>query len=392
MYWYAIEPLDVLLFREAKPFSPGEGSWAKGQFPPLPITVFQALRSILPSYGQQKEHKKRDLEFLGPFLLDAKGTLWLPTPKDLLAVKIKPPTEEDTSEDDWDEKTNDWQTTLRFQPANAQDNLWKHLCFDRDGLPPMVTPSLDKNQFICRPLPWISARGLSQYLKGEKLEPKEFHDNPWSVQILPHIHMEDGTRQVKEQEGYFTEVAIRLHSRWKLVAAISTQLKQSEVVRLGGEGHRAIVSPLPQFQEWQHLRGYEQPQESSDFAYLLTPGLAQKETAMYGVYPSHWRENLKGCVSDRALLWGGVSHIRRRQNKLQDTSSQSSHNEQRGEAEFALLPQRAFVPPGTVYLFNENLLPNDEQLLPPINNRWLETFAQLNYGKLLWGQRPCNPT
>ena len=57
MYWYAIEPLDVLLFREAKPFSPGEGSWAKGLFPPLPSTVFQALRSILPHRNQYERQQ-----------------------------------------------------------------------------------------------------------------------------------------------------------------------------------------------------------------------------------------------------------------------------------------------------------------------------------------------
>lgn len=38
MQWYVIEPLDILLFREAKPFSPGEGAWAKSIFPPVPTT------------------------------------------------------------------------------------------------------------------------------------------------------------------------------------------------------------------------------------------------------------------------------------------------------------------------------------------------------------------
>jgi CRISPR-associated protein Cmr3 len=55
MKWYAIAPLDVLLFREAKPFSPGEGAWAKGIFPPLPTVVFQALRSVLPPTARNIE-------------------------------------------------------------------------------------------------------------------------------------------------------------------------------------------------------------------------------------------------------------------------------------------------------------------------------------------------
>ncbi len=331
MYWYAIEPLDVLLFREAKPFSPGEGSWAKGLFPPLPSTVFQALRSVLPYRQEQYERQQRDLQFLGPFLLNA-GNLWLPTPKDLLAVKIKSGTGSET-EDDLDDKTDDWQKTLRFQPADKEDKAWKHLGLP-EQLPPMVTPEIDKNEFICRPKSWITAKALSHYLKGDNpINPQEFHEDPWSVQILPHIHMESGTRQVRDEEGYFTEVAIRLHPGWRLVAAMSAKLEPT-VVRLGGEGHRAIVTPLDKFEHWQHLETHTKPTDKSDFAYLLTPGLAEKQAAVYGVYPSIWQKNLNGCVSDRALLWGGVSSIKR---KYQDIE------------EFALLPQRAFVPLGTVY-------------------------------------------
>jgi CRISPR-associated protein Cmr3 len=236
----------------------------------------------------------------------------------------------------------------------------------------MVTPDIDKNEFICRPHPWITAKALRQYLKGDNPDnSKNFHADPWSVQVLPHIHMESDSRQVREQEGYFTEVAIRLHSGWRLVAGMSVQLEQT-VVRLGGEGHRVLVSPLEQFEQWQHLDAYAAQAESSDFAYLLTPGLAEQEAGVYGVYPSNWKENLSGCVSDRALLWGGVSNIQR---KNQDTR------------EFALLPQRAFVPAGTVYLFKE--IPSTaDMLLPATGGSWLKTFRQLNYGKLLWGKQP----
>lgn len=109
MFWYAIEPLDVLLFREAKPFSPGEGSWAKGQFPPMPITVFQALRWLENFYGLEEKDKRRDLNFIGPFLMDADNQVWLPTPKDLIGIK-------DIGKGDEDENPNqisiDWKTRL----------------------------------------------------------------------------------------------------------------------------------------------------------------------------------------------------------------------------------------------------------------------------------------
>lgn len=368
MYWYAIEPLDVLLFREAKPFSPSTGAWAKGQFPPLPITVFQAVRSALPQYQQ----KQRDLEFFGPFLLDEDNTLWLPTPKDLLAIKSKPLIDGDIPEENFNQKTNNWQRTERLQPTCLAEKAWRHLSFAGDGLPPMVTPSINNNQeFICgRPEAWIRCDALIKYLQGQKLDnPQDFHPDPWSVQILPHNQIQSGTRQVQDEAGYFIEVAIRLHPRWRLVVAISAELKQT-VVRLGGEGHRALVSPLPNFSDWQQLAAYEQPKQADNFVYLLTPGLVEKQPAVYGVYPTSWQEILQGCVSDRPLFWGGISTIQR----------------QAQDQEFALLPQRAFVPPGTVYLFAK-IPQSTDYLLPSTNATWLATFKQLNYGKLLWGKR-----
>ncbi|MFN5658855.1 MAG: type III-B CRISPR module-associated Cmr3 family protein, partial [Pseudanabaena sp.] len=34
MFWYKLTPLDVLMFRDAKPFSPQERAWAGSVFPP----------------------------------------------------------------------------------------------------------------------------------------------------------------------------------------------------------------------------------------------------------------------------------------------------------------------------------------------------------------------
>jgi CRISPR-associated protein Cmr3 len=385
LHWYAIEPLDVLLFRESKPFSPGEGSWAKGIFPPLPSTVFQALRSALPNYGERKDDKNRNLEFLGAFLMDGENNIWLPTPKDLIAVGIKPEEEEKT-EDNLDDRTSDWHRALRLQPAeDLKQDGWKHLCFDADKadkLSPMVAPTgdLNENEFICRPEAWIRADVLIKYLKRESISNSDengtanFQADPWSVQVLPHIHMESGARQVRDAEGYFTEVAIRMSPGWRLVAGISSQI-DTTAVRLGGEGHHAIVTKLEAEKAIASLKklfdnDFSQPSSEKTSAYLLTPGLAEIEPTIYGVYPSAWQECLSGCVSDRPLLWGGVSTIKRK------------HGEQ---AEFGLLPQRAFVPPGTVYRFKEKP-PDANYLLPKHGNGWLKTFQQLNYGKLLWGK------
>ncbi|WP_200868395.1 MULTISPECIES: type III-B CRISPR module-associated Cmr3 family protein [Microcystis] len=387
MDWYTISPLDVLLFREAKPFSPGDGSWAASQFPPLPVTVFQALRSSLPHYGDNRADKRRDLEFIGPFLVNGDGTLWLPAPKDLLGIKPIARSE------DMEEDASGWTRLVRLVGATevkvgaTEVNAWQFVCYPKDRLPPMVPPELT-GEFVCgSPLPWIKASALLDYLdhRGE-LRKEDFHENPWDAQVLPHIHMEEGQRQVREAEGYFTEVAVRLRPGWQFVVGVgnNSPLPESFVVRLGGEGHRAIVSraipeALPSVLEELMARPVPERAAPGTFAYLLTPGLARVETgAKYGVYPTAWREHLRGCVSDRALLWGGVSSVRR---KGRDAIAKD-------DPEFALVPQRAFVPPGTVYLF-ESLPPSLTHLLPDLDldSPWRETFYRLNYGKLLWGQR-----
>ena len=237
-YCYAIEPLDVLLFRESKPFSPAEGSWAKGIFPPLPMTVFQALRSLLA--WQDRQQNPRDIEFLGAFLMREKE-VYVATPRDLVGVAVR----KENSQTDGEDKETSWDYLTRLQPREANDETWRYIKFPQDTLPPLVSPRLPEQHFICgAPAPWMKFSKLAHYLNGDldKLTDDDFHDDPWDVQILSHIQMKTGERQVRDRDGYFTEVAARLEPKWRFAAVLSESL-ESGVVRLGGEGHRAAPRP-----------------------------------------------------------------------------------------------------------------------------------------------------
>jgi CRISPR-associated protein Cmr3 len=50
--WYTITPLDVLLLRDAKPFTPKERAWAGSIFPPNGHAIAGALRGILGEEAQ----------------------------------------------------------------------------------------------------------------------------------------------------------------------------------------------------------------------------------------------------------------------------------------------------------------------------------------------------
>ena len=383
MEWYSLTPIDVLMFREAKPFSPGEGSWAKGLFPPLPVTVFQAVRSAIAHYTR----KRRDLDFIGPFLLQDETTLWLPTPKDLVCLFPESRSELHNRK----QSSDRWEKLVRLQPLTEVSSEWESLAFSGDLSPMVMTEPTDAE--ISPPFPWIKAEALCNcYLTGniEQLKPSDFCENPWRTQVLPHIHMQPQQRQVRESAGYFTEVATRLAAGWSLVCGLSQKLEDT-IVRLGGEGHRVALRQLshtPVIEQLSRLATAAAPTSEQSVAYLLTPGLAAANTALYSSYPDSWKALLAGCATGKPLMWGGISSIDRRTNNQEAAAktTTSSH--------FSLLPQRAFVPPGSVYVFKSNSQIGEKlsaesvlssTLLPATNARWQETFAKLNYGKLLWG-------
>ena len=374
--WYSITPIDVLLFRESKPFSPGDGSWAKGLFPPMPITVFHALRSLLP-HRSERNDKTRDLDFLGVFLMDADDTVWVPTPKDLIL-------ELEEVGSDRKKSGQDWASANYLQPAEIDNAAWEDILSSQSSGKAMVPPAnfpLDK---LGMPLPWMKLTALENYLKGHlpKKEENAFHADPWGIQILPHTQMKENQRQVKDENGYFTEVAIRLQYGWKLLVGFNApeSFPAQSVIRLGGEGHHAIVNPVSDTttQQMEQLLNYQKPNAHTTTAYLLTPGLADvgKTTPRYSAIPTNWEPDLQGCATDRAILWGGISKMaRRRSGELIPQ-----------EREFTMLPQRAFVPPGSVYRFTAKGDRPLTRLLPNVENHSaLHTFDRLNYGLLLWG-------
>ncbi|MFN4280282.1 type III-B CRISPR module-associated Cmr3 family protein [Thermosynechococcus sp.] len=365
LHWYRLDPLDVLFFRDSRPFQPGEGSWAKSLFPPLPITVFQALRSLCPPY----QERRQDLEFMGPFLIDDKNQVWVATPKDLVCVGSKSNEKADMND------PADLSTVkgfARLQPAPTTDPAWQYICHPLPGkLRPIVEPALAENeQLQGRPAPLMRLDALVLYLQGNfcELKPQEhFHSLPWSSQVLPHIKMQIESRNVEEEAGYFTEVANRLRPGWGLVAGMSVANLKG-VVRLGGEGHHAQVQPLNE-NPLKALTAFQGTGQET-LAYVLTPGLAQAVEGMplYSLYPHDWQD-LMGVVGDRPLVAGGISTVTRRS----------------GHTQVSYSVQRAYVPAGTLYYFEQPPTPQPQQLLSGVAAKARTTFEKLHYGQLLWG-------
>ncbi len=416
MYWYTLTPLDVLLFRDAKPFTPGERAWAGSVFPPNGHTLAGAIRGLLG--------EKAYFQLKGPFFCrtdypsgNAKGgrttninlpkvRLYLPRPLGFVGSKPLVPLawndESSLNQALWDKSQP---CPLSLLPKRGNKNQDK----DEDN-------SEDKYR------QYLPSEVVEKYLEQGKISPEDWlmkpdeegDDKPWTVETRSHNALTEGTRQVKEADGYFVENAIRLHPGWSLAIAIDQEIINTPTtVRLGGEGHRAILQRCEELDEqWQRLqtlsdKNYEQAKQQYEtglkendqaliekarsLAYLITPGVFERlhnnRKAMCQAWPWEWKladtvnanqtpGHLVSVATDRA-----VPISCRIKDKNDDKKSIPA-------------PQVFAAPPGSIYYLNqpELLFAENPQLLSAENSdsklpkalKRAKRFLDLGYSEILW--------
>jgi CRISPR-associated protein Cmr3 len=272
-FWYKLTPLDVLMFRDAKPFSPQERAWAGSVFPPNSHAIAGAIRSSFDI--------NRKIQMKGAFLC-CDDDLYFPRPFNYInqnrLVPITWLKDHPSQQMLWD-KSKPVPLVLPFTPKDSddehcpsseEDNKDKY----RDYLPHDVILNYLKTGEI-KPSDWLVN------------EAKEKKRKPWKIETRSHNTLEDGTRQVKENDGYFVENAVRLLDGWGLAIAIDLEtdkrLRQREkplVMRLGGEGHRVLIEPCDAFgTQWQDLQTASQHNFSTgarSMAYMVTNGVFER--------------------------------------------------------------------------------------------------------------------
>jgi len=293
MHWYSLTPLDILLFRDAKPFTPGERAWAGSVFPPNGHAIAGALRGLLGS---------EQLTLKGPFLC-REEQLYFPRPLNYAGMHCLTPSkwleqEHPCNQIKWD----------RTKPAPLV--LAERIEGDDDD---ESAPQKDYRQYLPQDV-------VIKLLKAECLKERDWRcqsgerPRPWTVETRPHNTLDEGTRQVKAADGYFVENAIRMDWGWSLAIGVDGKAHQKLqaqgdflTLRLGGEGHRVLLEPCePLNRQWQELqllsqenvkRAGEKLQQSPirgrSLAYLITPGVFERKhdggRAMCRAYPWEWK-------------------------------------------------------------------------------------------------------
>lgn len=248
--WLFLEPLDVVLFRDSKPFTAGESFWARSAFPPSPLPFMGALRAkLLVERGVDPEvyrravtgrsgellglidqiggpHDYGRLRLTGPFLAQKMGSglvPYFPAPLDLRVLEGEPA------------------GFLRPRPF-PWPLTWN---------PPTLTPLWTTEAGDEAKGKMMDARNLKTYLEGGPGMPTDSREL-WEGEIRVGIEL-SGRRTAEEGKLYTLEF-IRLNSRptaplgflLKVTGLEGLNLPERGLLALGGESRGAGYEVVPE--------------------------------------------------------------------------------------------------------------------------------------------------
>lgn len=370
MFWYTLTPLDILLLRDAKPFTPGERAWAGSVFPPNGHAIAGAIRSLFST--------KKNLRLVGPFLCrqtHAGARLYLPRPLGFVnSTPLVPLAWEDNSHLQhalWDQ----------LQPCPLVKPVNQSYTDDEDD----TVRTSDQSQYR----QYLPYEVILEYLQTGKIEQEHwivkdgsYENQPWTVETRSHNAIAEGTRQVKDADGYFVENGIRLHTGWSLTVGIDENIETPTTLRLGGEGHRTILQRCDELgEQWAIL----QQQSKNNFehggksiAYLVTPGAFERKDNSQGqeksicrAYPWEWK--LAHTVNGNQKPGYLVSVATEKPVPI------SCRFRDKEDSKSIPAPQVFAAPPGTLYYLNQPQSLFQEREQPKVNN-----WRKLGYSELLW--------
>lgn len=346
-----IEPLDVWLFRDGRPFDAMSDHRAESVFPPYPTVMQGVIRShqlalqnveltdrtaVKAAVGDDTDYKT--LRLRGPVLArrEHKGSITrlFPVPADAIV-------------------RNGMARSLAPQkpPAGLVSNLPTELALWPKGEP-------QKGDAVG----WLDAAGLDLCLTNQDA-PVILAQTLFSRETRPGIGLEDSRRTTREGALYEVEF-IRPHTNVGLWVELTGDeygdWPADGMLRIGGESRGAVYT---QFDG----EGWPAPPESLPERfkiYLATPAYFEE-----GWRPTSWsryftgKVELKAAAISRFESMGGFS-------RAADPKSAAAHR-----------PARRFVPAGSVYFFEAKdggALRNDL-----VQNAITEFGAEIGFGQFI---------
>lgn len=378
MTWIFIEPSDVWLFRDGRPFSAGEEHVARSLFPPSPLTVQGALRSVILGHSNVEWSRFRDRDgsqaqavaqkigyppnedaegtlgsfgMAGPFLAapkEGKITRFTPLPSNIREVKDEDrfvqlaPTRGINFEANWPVHPPSWAPLWSPEEAN-----------------------LGKTEGA----PWLSEGALQNYLNNDSFEVTE-RDKLFTSEPRFGIGLDYAVGRPEESLLYQAEfirpdagvgLLVRLKEDFHLPA-------KTGMLQLGGEARAARYREVA----------------SSDLN--VNPGLAEPSQRLKLVFltPAYFKEGWLPANGDWSSFFGDAP-VRLVAASIGSPTLVGGWDVARRQPK----PMRSYVPAGSVYFFESDSpipIPSGPITETPLGDldRDLLGFGQVAIGTWDW--------
>jgi len=342
--WVWIEPLDVLMFRDSRPFSGGETHRARSLFPPNPLTFLGAVRAKLLEQAlseigrdfneynrycreQDVDGDSEELESLkkrfgfgtdpgklhlrGPFLARREASiqdLFFPLPFDLLKSKERE-----------GKKGREIDRPVPLQPL--EDEFHHHAAWDEQW-PAGALPLWNFEEGAKEATGyWLNANGLKNYLEGGSASPEWFTKagDLYDREQRAGIKLQAGQRTVEQGMLYVAEF-IRLRSEHGFLLDVELEgdadgsavepLKRG-ILQLGGEArgcrHHGLDGEPQGIQELRELKIADAIDGSGRFKlYLASPAIFKNGWLPDFIDRDRLKGNLKGSQAQVRLIAAAV--------------------------------------------------------------------------------------
>lgn len=316
MTFKSLNAFDTLFFRDGKPFSIGEETWANGLFPPPLSVVYGALRTAYFSEhigdfkkANQEDDHTSDLR-INFFAYHGGGKYFYPCPLDIVQKKDKK-----------DEPEYRLLELVKWEGDCSSSLFGVDL--------PMLLQSQEQVEAASGLIDEIS---LNEYLQSSSL-PQALLNMDYYLREEPKVGIGRNNRTGSADEGMLYRVGMKRMHELSIAVGYSGLDITGRLIRLGGEGKSVSFSEL---NENPNVQGVSMLQNKDDFfkLYLATPA----------IFSEGWRPapdkipgaKLVAAVIGKPLYIGGF-----------DMKLKNQINGQRSYPK----PMRRAVPAGSIYYY-----------------------------------------
>ncbi|MBL8144951.1 MAG: type III-B CRISPR module-associated protein Cmr3 [Anaerolineae bacterium] len=252
-YWYFIEPCDVWMFRDSKPFAAGQSFVARSQFPPTPQTMQGVVRtSYLEAQNVDWQAFGRgEIETLVGTSASLSDEFNLTGP--LVAKMVEDKTHKIAARpfipaplDLVRSKSDEAAGLALLSPVAAEGSFLTSTPFG--GWRPLAAPRhLDDLEYAGG---WLDDAGVKAYVQGQTPAQTMKSDELFALEERVGLAMDHGRRTHRDQHLYHAQF-VRPQSGVGLLVGLSGQyLPDDAIINIGGESRsgycKAVPAILPQ--------------------------------------------------------------------------------------------------------------------------------------------------